>query len=103
MAGLTVHVWSSRVFWGRWAPREDFARDEVAKVFLQEPEVRQAAANLPPPSSFVRIFFYIQLRDTDLYGLPSAQYRAVVEEYTRDYISRCLENGCNNAFTDGRA
>lgn len=103
MASMTVHVWSNQVFRGRWAPREDLARDEVAKAFFQLQEVRQAAANLPPPTTVVRNFFCRELRDTDLYGLPNDQYKAVVEEYTRDYISRCLENGCDNAFTDGRA
>eukprot|EP00438_Fugacium_kawagutii_P030235 Skav219528 [mRNA] locus=scaffold30:519056:519517:- [translate_table: standard] len=104
VASLKVQVWSSQVYWGRWARTEEAAREEVAKEFLLQPEVYQAAANLPPSTYSVRDFFFFRLRQTGLYDdMPQAEYKVIVDEYTHDYISWCLENGCSNAFTDGRA
>eukprot|EP00438_Fugacium_kawagutii_P013468 Skav231272 [mRNA] locus=scaffold2436:452403:452837:- [translate_table: standard] len=104
MASLTVHVWSSQTCCRRWSRTEEAAREHAAKAFLQKPEVHQAAANLPPPISRVRKFFSSRLRLTGLYDdIPRAEYIALVDQYTHEYISRCLENGCSNAFTDGRA
>eukprot|EP00438_Fugacium_kawagutii_P012215 Skav227257 [mRNA] locus=scaffold378:86766:87593:- [translate_table: standard] len=104
VAVLEVLIWSSQSYVGRWAWTGEAAREEAAKDFLLQPEVFRAAENLPPPIGRVRDFFFYRLKATDLYRhMLYPEFKAVVEEYTREYISQCLDTGCRNAFTDGRA
>eukprot|EP00435_Cladocopium_sp_Y103_P024643 s2998_g6.t1 len=103
ICSLTVGVWSNDVYGGVPCSHYKQAQNEAAKAFLSDPAVVEAAAYLPPTVAAVRQYFNKKMIFEQEEHVPISQRKPEVEKRVHEYISECLQNGCRNAFTDGRA
>ena len=102
IASLTVWAWSNDAYWGTlcWDQRD--AEAAAARAFLEDPEVIDAAAHLPPPLHMIRHYLWPIVYNLNP-ELSVSERQARVEEGVQKYISECVSSGCRNAISDRRA